>query len=199
MTDIGQWFYDLLQPLGTVGLLLCIFILFYIDAIIFPTLPELFTIIIYGSNPTLPFAVEMLITIAIAEVLGFTTLYFIVKKVRVPSMVQKAVEKYTNFLFVNDELIILVNRVAPILPFVGAFAAVKDWSYKRCILYTVIGGTIKYGFIIAMGAVIYSYLDSGTATTVTIIVAIAIMAFSFFISYRKRQKILVPKIDPPSV
>jgi membrane protein DedA with SNARE-associated domain len=188
MAAIGQIFYDALSPLGTIGLLLCVFLLFYIDSIVFPTLPELFTIIIFSVDPTLDFACEILVTIAIAEVLGLTTLYLIVKRLRIPKKIQNAVSRYSKMLLVKDEKIILLNRIAPVLPFMGAFVALCKWSYKKSVGYTVLGGVIKYGIILTLGSLAYEYLSSDTATVVTIILVLVIIVVSLVLSYLKKEK-----------
>jgi uncharacterized membrane protein YdjX (TVP38/TMEM64 family) len=117
MTDIGTFFIELFSPLGLWGGLLCIFLLFYIDAIIFPTIPELFTVVIfasgaiYGVDPLL-FAVAILGTIVVAELAGAMTLFMVVRKARVPTRIQNVVKKYQGFLLCPDERMILVNRIA---------------------------------------------------------------------------------------
>ena len=45
MIDIGGWMMDTFGPYGAIGIALVIFLIFYIDAVFFPTLPEIFFII----------------------------------------------------------------------------------------------------------------------------------------------------------
>jgi len=188
MFDLGQSITSTLTPLGEAGLLLTIFALFYIDAIIFPTLPELFTVIVFMVTPTTSFAVLILVTIAIAEFSGFCTLYFLVRYVRVPKVVQNAVSRYCKFLVVKDEKVILFNRIAPMVPFIGAFAAIMKWDFRRCILYTFVGGVAKYGAILALSNLFYVYLSSGLASTVTLILIAIVIAASFVLSLARRKK-----------
>lgn len=188
--DLGQMLYDWLAPLGYSGLLFCVFLLFYIDAIFFPTLPELFTIIIFAVYPTVEFAAAILLVIVVAEFLGLSTLYLIVKKVRVPHRIQDIVNRYTRFLMLQDERIILLNRIAPVLPFTGAFVAICNWSFKKAALYTFIGGVVKYGIILALSSIMYRYLSGNQATLVTLLLIIVIMAISFALSWRRRKRML---------
>jgi membrane protein DedA with SNARE-associated domain len=200
--DFGIWLNDILGPLGTLGLLIGIFLFFYIDAIIFPTLPELVAIAALAvSHPpfsTPVFAVIVLITILSAELLGLWTLYFVAKNLSIPKKVEGAINRYTRFLVVKDEKIILVNRLAPVLPFMGAFVAVCHWNFRKSVLYTVIGGLIKYSIILASGTIFYEYLDSGQAFTVSIILVLCIISISVVISFLRRDKILGPgnQVDP---
>jgi len=196
MTDIVGWLQALLAPLGTLGLFIIIFLFFYVDAILFPTLPEIFTLFVFSDNPTSGiFAIEILVTILVAEVLGLTTLYLIVKHITMPKKIEMALSRYTKFLFVKDEKIILVNRIAPVLPFMGAFAAVCHWDYKRCVYYTLLGGVIKYSFILLSSAAFYAYLKSDDAFIVSAILVLSIITISIILSYTRKDKILGPKTE----
>jgi len=167
-------------------------VLFYVDAIIFPTLPELFTVIIFVAGrstvPDLLLAVLILAVIAMAEFSGLSTLYFIIKKVRVPNAIKKAADRYSCFLFVSDERIILINRLAPVLPFIGAFVAILNWSYRKAVIYTFAGGMIKYGVILALASWFFAYLGQGTGMQVTLFMVLAILAISFALSYYRRRQ-----------
>jgi len=173
---------------GIAGILIGVFFFFYIDAVIFPTLPELFTVAFFIAEPTVWFAVMILLTIMLAEFLGFNTLYFIVKRIRVPKIVESAAQKYCQLLIVSDEKIILVNRVAPVLPFVGAFAALEKWNWGKCVLYTLVGGLVKYGLILALANVFFAYLSSDAATWVTLALVLTVIAISFAWSYFRRRR-----------
>jgi hypothetical protein len=190
MTDIGSFFYELFRPLGLWGGLACIFILFYIDAIVFPTVPELFTVIIFAFAPdNIYFAIGILVTIAVAEVAGVMTLYNIVKRAKMPARVHDVVKRYQAFLLCPDERMILINRVAPILPFLGAFIAIAGWQLKRSLIYVVAGGMIKYGIILALSGLFFAFFsDRGTATTVTIAMVIAIIIMSMVVSYYRKRR-----------
>ena len=115
--SLGDWLFSLFDGLGEPGVLLCIFVLFFIDAVIFPTLPEVFFLLGLDQNPTVSFGCELLFVAILGELAGIFLLYYIVKKIRVPTRVSRIAEKYINFLVVSDERIILVNRIAPMIPF----------------------------------------------------------------------------------
>jgi membrane protein YqaA with SNARE-associated domain len=186
--DIGQFIYEALKSLGDVGLLLCIFLLFYIDSILFPTLPELFAVIIFMANPTPAFAAMIVATIAMAEVLGLTTMYLIVKNIGLPRRISAVLERYSQMLIVRDERVILLNRIAPVLPFVGAFAATCHWSFRKCIAYTVVGAVVKYGTILALSTIFYAYMSSGEATLVTTVLILIIVGISILLSMRRKKR-----------
>jgi membrane protein YqaA with SNARE-associated domain len=193
MADITSIITSIFDPTRVVGGLICIFLLFYIDAIIFPTVPELFTVGIFASQTqiaTFWFGLLILGTIAIAEVLGFLTLYYIVRKVRVPKMIQRAVDKYQAFLIYPDERMIMVNRVAPIVPFLGAFASICNWSLKRCLNYILIGGLVKYGLILLVSFLFIEYWDRETATIVVLTMVIVVIIASFIASHYRKKKMI---------
>ncbi len=192
MFSVGEAFYTLFSPLGLTGWLLCTFLLFYIDAIVFPTLPELFVVLFfiagYGTMPDWALWSLFVLIIAIAEVLGLTTLYLVVKRLKVPPKISKVVDRYRRFLLLQDERMILLNRVAPILPFTGAFVALSGWSYRRSLFYLVLGGTVKYGLILAASNYFLIYMEKGVAADVTLVMVVAIIVLSFIASsYRKRK------------
>jgi len=192
MLPVGEIFYNMFSPLGLLGWLLCVFLLFFIDAIIFPTLPEFFVVLFfiagYGSLADETLWTLFVIVIAVAEVAGFTALYLVVRHLRVPPKIADAVNRYRRFLICPDERMILVNRVAPLLPFTGAFASICNWDYRRSVLYLVVGGTFKYGLILALSSYFLAYFERGAAADFTIIMVVVIMALSFVVSYYRRRK-----------
>jgi len=192
MLPVGEIFYNLFSPLGLLGWLACVFLLFFIDAIIFPTLPEFFVVLFfiagYGSLADETLWILFVIVIAIAEVAGFTTLYLVVRRLRLPPKIAGAVDRYRRFLICPDERMILVNRVAPLLPFTGAFASICNWDFKKSILYLVLGGTFKYGLILALSSYFLAYFERGAAADFTIVMVMVIMVLSFVVSYYRKRK-----------
>ena len=81
-----------------------------------------------------------------------------------------------------------MNRVAPIVPFTGAFIATCKWSYRRSMLYLVIGGAAKYGFLLTLVGFLQVNFNPETAQLFTIIALFLIIGISFISSwlYKKR-------------
>ena len=113
--NLGQAIYDLFGANGEWGLVLCIFLIFLLDALLIPTLPELFFVLAFigGANYGHPllFGVELLIAALIAEQIGIFSLYLVVKKYnhKIPKKIQSALDKYTQFLVVSDEKLLLLK------------------------------------------------------------------------------------------
>ncbi|MFA6679210.1 MAG: hypothetical protein WCR96_01815 [Candidatus Methanomethylophilaceae archaeon] len=195
LIDIGGWMYGFFGPYGGWGVLLCIMLIFLIDALIFPTLPELFFVIGFIYNPTLTFGVELLFAAAIGEVIGITVLYFVVEKIHVPTKIKKIADRYVNFLVVSDERILLVNRVAPMIPFAGAFISIIDsWKLSRALFYIILGCFLKYGVILLMSSFFFTYFNSDAAQTYTIVFVFIVIIVSFIASFLKKKKKLPEKV-----
>ncbi len=186
---LSDWLFDLFAGLGDPGIVLCIFLLFLIDAMFFPTLPELFMVLGFSANPTPSFGLVLLGIAIVAELLGAFTLYYIVSRIRVPERISRIANKYIDFLAFSDEKIVLVNRIAPMVPFLGAFMAMIDnWDKRKCAIYIVIGCVLKYGIILMASGFFQNYLGTETARTVTLVFVFAIIAISFIASILKKRK-----------
>ena len=189
MIDIGGWMMDVFGPQGAIGIALVIFLIFYIDAVFFPTLPEIFFIIGYMYEPTLGWGITILVIASLAEAAGLTTLYLIVEKIGVPERIKGIADKYADFLIVSDEKMLLVNRLAPMLPFAGAFVSlIHSWTLKRALFYNFIGCYIKYGIILLFAEFFYSYFGSQEAQWYTILFVVIVMVLSIIASIYKKRK-----------
>ena len=98
-------------------------------------------------------------------------------------------DRYADFLIVSDERMLLVNRVAPILPFAGAFVSlIHSWTLKRALVYNFIGCYLKYGIILLFANFFYSYFGSQEAHWYTIAFVLIVMVLSIIASIYKRRK-----------
>lgn len=187
--SLGDWLFGLFDGMGDAGVVLCVFLLFLLDALLVPTLPELFMVLGFSSEPTFEFGMVLLGIAVIAELLGIFALYYVVSRIKVPARIERIANKYIDFLVFSDEKIILVNRVAPMIPFLGAFIAMVDtWDRKKCAAYIVIGCLVKYGIILLANGFFISYLGSEQAQTVTLVFIFSVIAISFVASYFKKRK-----------
>ena len=192
--NLGQAIYDLFGANGEWGLVLCIFLIFLLDALLIPTLPELFFVLAFigGANYGHPllFGVELLIAAIIAEQIGIFSLYLVVKKYnhKIPKKIQSALDKYTQFLVVSDEKLLLLNRVAPMLPFAGAFVAILNWSVPKSAFYIVLGCVVKFGFIMMLSNFFYNYFQSEESQIITIVMILVVIAVSIVLSVFVKKK-----------
>lgn len=190
MITVGQFVYALFRPYGESGLILALFIIFFLDATFFPTLPELFTVVIFLAMPTSSFALLMLATISVAEFSGINSLYYIVKHHDLPLWIKSKMISYSRFFIVKDEKIILLNRVAPVIPFLGAFIATCEWRYGRSLAYNFIGGIVKYALIILLASFLLSvFSNQFEAEVITIVTVGLLIGFSAYLSNREKRRL----------
>jgi membrane protein YqaA with SNARE-associated domain len=197
---IGDFIYDLFHGLGPAVTLLALFLIFVIDAAIFPALPEIFAVIFFLANPlpdgsALVWGLAILCMAILGELAGNTLLYVIVrnilvKKRKMPIFLEMVMKRYVDFLVVKDEKIILVNRVAPVVPMVGAFMAVCEWSYRRSISYIFFGAVAKYSFLLLLVGFFGVVYERETAQIIALVAVLVIIAISGLLSlaYRKRMR-----------
>lgn len=189
MIDIGGWMLGLFGPYGGPGIIAVIFLVFYIDAIIFPTLPEVFFIVGYMYDPDPVWGIVLVSVAAVSEAAGMSTLYFVVEKMGVPERFKDMADRYANFLIVSDEKMILLNRIAPLIIFAGVFISlIRTWTLKRALFYSVIGCYLKYGAIVLFASFFYTYFGSNEAELYTITFVLVVLVLSIIASiYRKRK------------
>lgn len=186
---IGDWLYGVFGPYGYIGILVFIFLLFYIDSLIFPTLPEVFFILSFMYDPTPYWGMILLLVGAVAEFVGVTSLYLVVERIRVPERIRSVADKYSKFLILNDERMILVNRVAPVMPFTGAFISlIESWDIKRAWFYLILGYVLKYGAILLFANFFFAFISGPQAEVLSIVMIIIVMAVSLFMAYRKKKR-----------
>jgi len=123
-----------------------------------------------------------------AEVAGVLTLYYAVSRARLPDRISRVIRRYQGFLICPDERMILINRIAPMLPFVGAFIAVAKWDLRKSLTYVLLGGAIKYGIILSLSTLFLVFLSRGTATLFTIVMVLIIIVLSLVASYVRKQR-----------
>lgn len=197
MASLDEFLVALFNVLGLGGALLALFAIFVVDAAIFPALPEVFVVLVYAYRPDSidPFLWSVaLLGIAVAgEAVGNTALYWAVRRAlvdrgRMPRWIERGMRKWIQFLILPDERMILLNRVAPIVPFVGAFIATLRWSYRRSLAYIVVGGTAKYAALLFLVAYIGVVYDPDVARWVTFLLVVVIVAASAFTSFVVRRR-----------
>ena len=201
---IGDFVYNLFGDNGEWGLLLCIFLIFLLDAFLFPTLPELFFVIAYMGGQEygggLLFDAGLLMAAVAAELVGIFSLYYVVKHIRVPKKIEKLFNMYTKFLLLGDERLLLLNRVAPMIPFAGAFIAISKWNPYKSALFIVIGCVMKFGVVMLLADFFYSFFGSSEAELFTIIMIFTVIGISMAASVivKKRKGLDEGEKEPPT-
>lgn len=190
--DILDQLLHYFEGFGPVGLIVFLFIVLYADAMLVPTLPELFVMTFYSTNPTLGWGLLLLAVVCAAEVSSNTTLYLVVRRFGLPGRLKRRMKQWVAFLAVSDERAILVNRVAPVVPFMGAFIATMDWDLRKSILFVFIGAFVKYAILIALVDVLFEVFDGPTARNFTLLAIVVVVAFSFVQGHYSKKRKLGP-------
>jgi len=198
MASLDEFLAALFASLGPVGSLLALLLIFALDAALFPALPEVWIVVTYTYRPEIldPLLwAALLLGVGIAgDVLGTTFLYLMVRRVlirgrRMPGWLERGMKRWTTFLVVRDERLILLNRVAPVIPFVGAFIATLGWDYRRSLAYVAFGGLAKYAILLFVVFAIGVAYNPSTARWITLGIVVVVVAVSVLASslYRRRH------------
>ncbi len=201
MASVADWLSGLFAFLGPAGTLVALLLLFVIDAAIIPTLPELALVLSYlyrgASVDPILWALLLLGMAMAGELIGNTLMFLWVRKLVVdrghlPRIMDRAMRGWTQFLLVRDERIILVNRIAPVVPFVGAFIAVIGWSYPKSMVYIAVGSAVKYSALLVLVGSLGLIYDPNTATLLTVAAVLALIALSVGASVVLRRRAATP-------
>src|SRR6266540_441310 len=98
---------------------------------------------------------------------------------------------WTALLLVRDERVILLNRLAPVVPFVGAFIATLRWDFRRSIAYVAVGALAKYAILLFVVFEVGVAYDVGTARWITLGLIVAVVALSLVGSFLLRRRAAV--------
>jgi CHASE1-domain containing sensor protein len=102
--------------------------------------------------------------------------------------------RWTRFLVFPDERIILLNRIAPVVPFVGAFIAVLRWSFPKSIAYILIGAAAKYSLLLILVGSLRVAYSRQMATLLTVSAVLVLVLASMVSAYLlRRRQARVPK------
>jgi len=187
---IGEDIINVFSSLGDVGMLLALTLIILIDGTGFPTLPEVWMVFIFGANPdSFVWGLTVVVVASFASLGGNFILYTIVKLARPPKRVKRIMQKYTDFLIVSDERLLLLNRLAPVVPYTGAFMAVCNWDIKKCAFYLIIGAFAKSSAVVILSWLSYDNLRQDLAPWVALGAVVVVMATSLVASliYKKRH------------
>ena len=205
MASVAEWLTGLFAFLGPAGTLIALFLVFVIDAAVIPALPELAVVLSFlyrtpGTDPV-PWALLLLGMAIAGEVVGNTLMFLWVRKLLVerghmPGFVQRLMKGWTQMLLVRDERIILVNRIAPVVPFVGAFIAVVGWNYPKSLAYIVLGAAAKYTLLLVLVGYLGVAYDPDTATLLTVGAVVVLVIASLVASFVLRRRMAVPPAKP---
>src|SRR5207245_171004 len=126
MASLDELLTALFGSLGPVGSLVILVIIFALDAALFPALPEVWIVVTYTYRPAemlgpVAWAGLLLAMAVVGDILGTSLLYvavrrWVVLRRRLPRWLERAMKKWTSFLLVHDDRVIIMNRAFPVSP-----------------------------------------------------------------------------------
>jgi len=192
IVEVGEAIINTFDSWGAIGMLVALTLIIMIDGVGFPTLPEFWMIWIYSTNPdSFWWGFAVVVVSSCASLLGNFTLYSLVKLARLPRRIKKVMQRYLDFIIVHDERLLLLNRLAPIVPYTGAFIAVSNWNLKKCVLYLVTGAVARSSVWVLISWQLMGQLADEVAPWITAGCALLVLLISLIVSviYRKRKGI----------
>ncbi len=205
MASVGDVLSGLFGFLGPAGTLLTLFLIFVLDAMLIPALPELWFVLTYSFRPDyvdpVLWAPLLFLMAILGEATGNTFLYLLVKRVliqrgRMPKALERTMRKWTDFLVLHDERVILMNRIAPVVPMVGAFIATLHWDFRKSLAYVVVGACLKYAFLLVLVVYVGVVFDPGMARIITVGLVVVIVAVSAIGSFMYRKRAIASRRNP---
>ncbi len=192
LTDIGQTIFDVFRGLGDLGMFIAIAIVIWLDGAIIPTIPEAWLVFIWNAHPdpSFNFGLTLVLVSTVASVAGTLSLYSVVRLTGLPKRIQKAMSGYTNWLIVNDERLLVLNRFAPLIPYTGAFIAANDWNIRKATVYLVGSAALKFSVWVTVFAILRENLVGDLSPWISLaLVAVVIGASTVAsIAYRKKRR-----------
>ena len=186
---IGEDIIAFFASMGDIGMILALVTIIVIDGTGFPTLPEVWMVWIFGVHfESFTWALALIVIAGLASLCGNFLLYSIVRFVGMPHRIQKAMRKYTDFLIVSDERLLLLNRIAPLVPYTGAFMAVCKWDLKRCAVYLVTGAMAKAAVVVLLAWLSYDNLKEDLAPWIALVAVAVVLLASLVASVAYRRK-----------
>jgi hypothetical protein len=187
---IGEDIINAFASLGDVGMIVALVAIILIDGTGFPTLPEVWMIWIFGVHfDSFSWAVIIIVVASLASLGGNFILYTVVKVIGMPRRIAKVMKKYTEFLIVSDERLLLLNRIAPVVPYTGAFMAVCNWNLRKCVLYLISGAMMKSTVVIALAWLSYDNLRQEVAPWIALIAVAIVLIASLIASFIYRRRV----------
>jgi len=159
-----------------------------LDGLGIPLMPELSVLFAFSLRPTWGWAMGLVALVATMEVLAAALLWLLVGLLGLPRWAERLMGHYTRLLLVQDERLLLVNRVVPILPMAGAFVRVHDWRLGRSLLFIGIGSALKYGALVALAGAAYAFFSSDWALYVSLGLAAVFLGTSWGFALRARRR-----------
>lgn len=199
LTDIGQSIFGLFRGMGDLGMFIAIAVVIWLDGAVFPTIPEAWLVFVWNAHPdpSFSFGLTLVLVSSVASVSGTLSLYSAVRMTGLPRRIQKVMAGYTNWLILNDERLLILNRFAPLIPYTGAFIAVNKWDIRKATLYLSGSALAKFAAWVTVFAVLRENLVGELSPMVSLVLVAVVIGASTAASlvYKKRKGVSRNDLD----
>lgn len=186
---VGRDIIDMFSALGDGGMLLAMMVIIWIDGTAFPTLPEAWMVFIFGAHPdSFVWGFSLVLVATVSSLAGNFTLYSLVKVAKLPNWMQKGMKKYTEFLILKDERLLILNRFAPLVPYTGAFIAVCNWDVKKCAIYLFVSALVKFSAYTIIFWLSYGNLKDEVAPWISLGIVVIVITASLIASFIYKRR-----------
>lgn len=180
---IGEEIVDSFQSFGESGMLAALTILVLVDGAGVPTVPEMWLVFFFGAHPeAFAWGLTIAVVASVAGLGGILIQYSLAKLARLPKKVGRIMRRYTDFLILHDERLLLINKAAPMIPFSGAFVAILEWDLRKSLAYSLMGALGKTSMIVTLTYFTYGGIAREIAGWVSVIVVGCVMGASLVFS-----------------
>ncbi len=155
----GEQIVDPFLTFGDAGMLVALVCLVLLDGAGLPTVPEMWLVLFFGAHPeTFAWGAIVAVVASVAGLGGLMIQYSLATAARLPKKIRHVMKRYTNFLVLHDERLLLLNKAAPMIPYSGAFVAALNWSLRRSLAYSLLGSLGKTFMIVTITFLAYGGL-----------------------------------------
>lgn len=165
-----------------------LFLIFFVSAVV-PFPPEIFSTLFYMGNPGVLSAFLILVVAMVGSVLGNATVYYFFRIFGIPKFLNYLAEKYTNFLFIKGEKIVLISYIIPVIVLCGMFMMVCRWNLCRCLLYIAIGCLAKNTLLLILVAGFNYMYDQRMALILSFAALGVVLLLSYVFGRQFRTKL----------
>ncbi len=187
---------------GDMGMLVALVCLVLLDGAGLPTVPEMWLVLFFGAHPeTFAWGATVAIVASVAGLGGILIQYSLARLARLPKKFKRVMKKYTDFLVLHDERLLLLNKAAPMIPYSGAFVAALGWNLKKSLTYSLIGSLGKTFMIVSITFFAYGGLAKEIAGWISFVLLGCILGASMVASLVFRKKYGLTKqvaVDNPA-
>jgi len=186
---IGEEIVGSFTSFGEMGMLAALALLVLVDGAGVPTVPEVWLVFFFGAHPeTFAWGLTIAIVASVAGLGGILIQYSLARFARLPKKVGRVMKRYTDFLILHDERLLLLNKAAPMIPYSGAFVALLGWDLKKSLAYSFLGALGKTTMIVTLTYFTYGGLAREVAGWVSIVVVGCVMGSSLVFSLILKRK-----------